>query len=72
MSHSSLRTIAPPHLPLGIKDSLREDTKLLAFGFWLLAFGWGRILAFGFWIKGGFLMWEALEGKRIAKGKMNG
>jgi hypothetical protein len=31
-------------------------------GFLLLGFG-----AFGFWIKGGFLMWEALEGKRIAE-----
>jgi hypothetical protein len=33
---------------------------LEAFGFW----------AFGFWMKGGFLMWEALEGKRIAEGKV--
>jgi hypothetical protein len=30
-------------------------------GFWLLAFG--------FWMKGGFLMWEDLEGKGISEGK---
>jgi hypothetical protein len=33
-----------------------------AFGFW--AFG------FGYWMKGGFLMWEALEGENeLLKGK---
>jgi hypothetical protein len=25
--------------------------------------------AFGFWMKAGFLMWETLEGQRIAEGK---
>jgi hypothetical protein len=30
-----------------------------------------RLWAFGFWMKGGFLMWEALEGKRTDEGKMN-
>jgi hypothetical protein len=45
-------------LPLDIKDSLR-DAEAFAFGFW----------AFGFWMKGGFLMWEALERKRIVEGK---
>jgi hypothetical protein len=54
MSHLSLRNAAPPCLSLGIKDSLKEDTRF--FGFWLLG-------------KGRLLMWEALEGKRIAKGK---
>jgi hypothetical protein len=41
-SHPSLRTAAPPFLPLGIKDSLKEDARLLDFwllGFWFLAFG---------------------------------
>jgi hypothetical protein len=46
MSHPFQRTAAPPCLPLGIKDSLKEDARLLlwafAFGFW--AFG---LLAFG-------------------------
>jgi hypothetical protein len=42
---------APPCLPLDIKDSLKEDMRLLL---------WGLLLV-------GFLMWEALEGKRIAK-----
>jgi hypothetical protein len=52
MSHPSLRTSAPPCLPLDIKDSLKEDARLL-------------LLHFAF----GFLMWEALEGKRIAEGQ---
>jgi hypothetical protein len=43
------------------------DFGLLAF--WLLAFDFLMGKAFGFWIKGGFLMWEALEGKKIAEGK---
>jgi hypothetical protein len=41
---------APPCLPLDIKDSMKEEARLFAFG---------------------FLMWEALEGKRIAEGKTN-
>jgi hypothetical protein len=38
MSHLSPRTDAPPCLPLDIKDSLKEDFRLLLFalGFWLL------------------------------------
>jgi hypothetical protein len=35
MSRPSLRTAAPPYLPLDIKDSLKEDARLLAFGFWM-------------------------------------
>jgi hypothetical protein len=63
MSCPSPRTDAPPFLPLDIKDLLKEDTSLLLL-FWGFCF-----LAFGFWMKGGFLMWEVLEGKRIAEGK---
>jgi hypothetical protein len=43
---------------------------LLLWGFWalgLLAF-WA--FGFGYWMKGGFLMWEALEGENeLLKGK---
>jgi hypothetical protein len=43
------RTAAPPCLPLNIKDSLKEDGRLFAFGFYLrllvLAFG-----LLGFWL----------------------
>jgi hypothetical protein len=40
MSHSSLRTAAPPPcLPQNIKDSLKEDTRLFDEGF----FAEGRI-----------------------------
>jgi hypothetical protein len=43
--------------------------KLFALGFcfWLFAFGLLGFGAFGFWMKGGFLMWEALEGKGLLK-----
>jgi hypothetical protein len=61
MSRPSPRTTAQPCLPLGIKESLKEGVKILAFG----------PFDFGFWTKGGFLMWEALEGKRIAEGKVD-
>jgi hypothetical protein len=54
MSCPSLRTAAPPCLPQDVKDSMKEDVRFFGFG------------AFGFWMKGGFLMWEALEGKTIA------
>jgi hypothetical protein len=55
MSLPSPRTAAPPPcLPLGINNSLKEDARL-----WLLLLG--------FWMKGGFLVWEALKGKRIAE-----
>jgi hypothetical protein len=55
MPRLSLRTAAPPGLSMGIKDSQKKDA-----GLWV----------FGFWMKGGFLIWEALEGKRIAVGKV--
>jgi hypothetical protein len=45
MSHLSLRTTAPPSLPLDIKYSLKEDVRLFALGFCFEAFG--------------FLVWEA-------------
>jgi hypothetical protein len=59
MLRPSLRTAAPSHLPLDIKDSLKEDEGfcygclLLAFylRLLLLAFGLGD---FGSWMKGGF------------------
>jgi hypothetical protein len=38
-----LVTTAPPCLPLDIKNSLKEDTRLFALSFLLEAF------AFGFW-----------------------
>jgi hypothetical protein len=45
MSLPSPRNAAPPCLPLGIKDSLREDMRLLAFGFLMgKVFGCGRLL----------------------------
>jgi hypothetical protein len=92
MSHPSLKTVAkPPCLPLGIKDSLKEDTgemlMLLMAGVCLSAsctedstvqvrgfLGWEVFgfwaFAFGFLEGEGFLMWEALEGKRIAEGRI--
>jgi hypothetical protein len=39
---------------------MKGGCKAIALGF---CFG---LLAFGYWIKAGFLMWEALEEKRIA------
>jgi hypothetical protein len=38
-----------------------------AFCFGAFCFLTGK--AFGFWMRGGFLMWEALEGKGISEGK---
>jgi hypothetical protein len=66
LSRPSLRTTAPSCLPLDIKNSLKEDWAgrggvAVCFGLLL----WGFLL--GFW-DFGFLKWEALEGKRIAKG----
>jgi hypothetical protein len=64
MSCPSLRTAAPPPcLPLGIKDSLKKDARLLDGGGFLMR---------GFWLKGN--CWRVIaEGKiaegRIAKGK---
>jgi hypothetical protein len=40
MSRPSLRTAAPPCLPLDIKDSLKEDARLLFEGVLL----WGLLL----------------------------
>jgi hypothetical protein len=48
MSCPSLRTAAPPCLPLGIKDSLKEDARLFDGG----AFGF---LDVGIFWKGGLL-----------------
>jgi hypothetical protein len=43
---------------------------LFALGFLLLAFAMGFCFwLLSFWMKGGFLMWEALERKRIAEEK---
>jgi hypothetical protein len=40
----------PPCLPLGIKESLKENTRLLDEG---RLFGWGRLFDEGvFWLKG--------------------
>jgi hypothetical protein len=40
ISHPSPRNVAsPPYLPLGIKDSLKEDTRLLLFALGLLLWG---------------------------------
>jgi hypothetical protein len=69
MSHPSPRATAPPHLPLFIKDPLKEEE-----GFYLLSW----VFAFGFWplaLTLGFLVWEAFRRekicwKRIAKGKL--
>jgi hypothetical protein len=69
----SPRTAAPPCLPLGIKDSVKEDMRLFfcfgsfcfeafAFCFWLL----------GFWLFGVGALWkgkEFLKGKGLLKGK---
>jgi hypothetical protein len=73
MSCFSWRTAAPPCLPLGIKDSLEEDVRHFALGAFCLgafAFEAFGFWAFGFWMKGGFLMWEALEGKRTVEGEL--
>jgi hypothetical protein len=48
MSHPFPRTAAPPCLPLGIKDSLKEDARLFDGG----AFGF---LDVGIFWKGGLL-----------------
>jgi hypothetical protein len=70
MSHPSLRTAAPPCLPLGTKDSLKEDSRLLL---WRLCFGDFCFLLKGFafdFLRGkAFWYRRLLEGKRIVKGK---
>jgi hypothetical protein len=55
MSHLSLRPAAPPCLPLDIKVSLKEDRRLLLWGFCL-----GLLL---------FELKEAFTGGRLLKGK---
>jgi hypothetical protein len=59
------QTTAPPCSPLSIKESLKENAR--PFALVLFVFLTGK--AFGFWMKEGFLLWEALEGKEISKGK---
>jgi hypothetical protein len=78
MSHPSLRTTAPPCLPLDIKDSLKEDTRLLLLGFLLQRlFALGAfalrllLLPFGFGLLA-FWCGRFLEGKKIAEGKRIG
>jgi hypothetical protein len=53
LSRPSLRTVAPPCLPLDIKDLLKEDVRVLAFGF---------VMGKAFW------MWEDCW-REIAKGE---
>jgi hypothetical protein len=50
VSRPSLRTAAPPCLPLDIKDSLKEDPRLFALG--VFALGGFALKAFGFWLFG--------------------
>jgi hypothetical protein len=64
MSYLSPRGFIPC-LPLGMKDSLR---RTFAACFEAFHFGTFALEAFGF-SAFGFLMWEALEGKKIAEGK---
>jgi hypothetical protein len=52
MSHPSPRTAVPPCLPLGIKDSLKEDARLLLWAFCFEAFAFGFLTGKVFW------MWE--------------
>jgi hypothetical protein len=49
----SPKNLTLPCLSLGIKDSLKEDARLLLWGFLLKPF------AFGFLMGKAFLMWEA-------------
>jgi hypothetical protein len=58
MSYPSPKTAAPPCLPLGIRDPLKEGLRLWAFAFCF----WGLLL----W---GFLVWEAFGREKIAEGK---
>jgi hypothetical protein len=58
VSHPSSRTTALPCLPLDIKDSLKEDRRVLLWRLFALgAFCFGDF-DFGFWAFG-FLVWEA-------------
>jgi hypothetical protein len=67
MSHPSLRTAAPPCLPLDIKDSLKEDMRFLLLAFCFL--GERRFLEGGITGKGLLKRKGLLKGKRLLKGK---
>jgi hypothetical protein len=75
MSQCSLRTAAPPRLPLGIKDLLKEDSRLLLCSFCFGAFAFGLRLLLHDYLMGkdfGVLAISCgrlLEGKRIAEVK---
>jgi hypothetical protein len=78
LQHPSQRTTAPSCLPLGIKDSLKEDAglfclRLLLFGFLMgKAFGL-RLFALCFWLFGvgdfwkGKELWREIAKRGIAK-----
>jgi hypothetical protein len=69
MSRPSQRTAAAPCLLLGIKDSLKEDTRLFCFELLLLVFGWREAVWYGrLWKGKGLLKGKWIEG-RIAEGK---
>jgi hypothetical protein len=53
MSCPSPRTAAPPCLPLDIKDSLKEDTRLLLWGLFALGFCF-EAFALGFCLRQAF------------------
>jgi hypothetical protein len=70
MSCPSLRTTAPPCLPLGIKDSLKGEKRLLFWDFCLEAFAFGlRLFVIGFLMGKTFWCGRILEEKSIAEGK---
>jgi hypothetical protein len=61
------RTAAPPCLPLDIKDSLKEEMRLLLWAFCFGLFAVGFLLeAFGFWL---FDVGSFWKGKGMLKGK---
>jgi hypothetical protein len=62
VSRPSRRTAAPPCLPLGVKDSLKEDRRLFALGAFALDFGFWLL---GFWLFGVGGFWK---GKGLLKG----
>jgi hypothetical protein len=65
MSRLSLRTAAPPCLLLDIKDSLKEDRRLLLWGIWFGAFALG-FWPLDFWLFGVGGFWK---GKKLLKVK---
>jgi hypothetical protein len=75
VSRPSLRNAASPCLPLGIKDSLKEDVRLLllTFDFWAFGFWAFWVLAFGFLMKEGFLDVGGFLGERkLLEGRIAG